>query len=188
MKKYLLVLVAILGLFIVGCSGIQTATVTKSNVVKSSSLADVKVDKVIYNEFFITLENKSNDLLEVLLSESTINNNSIYDGEELDKVAQHNALAALGGMANSFNSLGAQPYIKEDDSKIELSKKSSNIVLNVGEKIAKRVGYSMKPTEFPAKVVVKLKQNDKTEYVYLNVEDTKETVKVDSKNGYKKVE
>lgn len=175
MKKWILLLLAGLSILLVGCS--STEYIAKSTLTKNSDILNVSVDKVTMNKFFISFENKSNDMVELILSESTINNKPIYNEEELDEVASHNAIASIGSLANSFNSLGGQPYVKKDDSKKELTKKSNNIVLSPKEKIEKKVGYSTSEANFPAKVVIKFEQNNKKDYIYINVDKMEEIKK-----------
>ncbi|QYC52349.1 hypothetical protein [Fusobacterium phage FNU_1P] len=175
MKKWFLLLLASLSILLVGCT--STEYVAKSTLTKNSDVLNVSINKVTSNKFYILFENKSDDIVELILSESTINNKPIYDENELDEVANHNALASIGSLANNLNSLGGQQYIKKDDSKRELTKKSNNIVLSPKEKVEKKVGYSTSEAEFPAKVVIKFEQNNKKDYIYINVDKMEEIKK-----------
>ena len=183
MKKWILLLLANLSILLVGCS--STEIITKSTMVKYSNDIEVTIEKVVHNKFYVIFQNKTDDMVELVLSESTINNKAIYDEEEIDAVVAQNTQAsfafAAGSFGNTFNSLAGKPNQKVEANSRDLSKKINNIVLAPRERIEMRIGYSLMKAEFPAKVVIKIKKNNKVEYIYINVEKIQEIKKISEK-------
>ena len=183
MKKWILLLLANLSILLVGCS--STEIITKSTMVKYSNDIEVTIEKVVHNKFYVIFQNKTDDMVELVLSESTINNKAIYDEEEIDAVVVQNTEASFafvdGSFGNTFNSLAGKPNQKVEANSKDLSKKINNIVLAPRERIEMRIGYSLMKAEFPAKVVIKIQKNNKVEYIYINVEKIQEIKKISEK-------
>lgn len=190
MKKWLLGLMMGLGLLMVGCSSIQKAAIPKNVLNKESKLINVKIERVIDKEVFLSIENKSSDIVEVALSESTINNRPIFDVSEINAVIYQNSIAAMARAANSLNQLntalyGAFPKPKEDETTKDLTKRSDNIYLAPEERMEKIVGNGFEALSYPAKIVIKAKQNEYSDYAYITLENPGEIVEVDSSNNYR---
>lgn len=163
----------------VGCS--STEIITKSTMVKYSNDIEVTIEKVVHNKFYVIFQNKTDDMVELVLSESTINNKAIYDEEEIDTVVAQNTQASFAFAAGSFGNTFSKPNQKVETNSRDLSKKINNIVLAPRERIEMRIGYSLMKAEFPAKVVIKIKKNNKVEYIYINVEKIQEIKKISEK-------
>ena len=65
MKKKILGFLVTLCVFMVGCSSIQKAAIPKNVLSKESKLINVKIERVIDKEVFLSIENKSSDIVEV---------------------------------------------------------------------------------------------------------------------------
>lgn len=172
MKKLILgIAVLLLG----ACTSIQTPTNT---VVRTSKFIDASVPQTSGNVIYLDLKNKTTDTVEVLLSQSTINNKHMYDGDEIEKVGWRNASASLAGAANSLNyansvAYGATPQPTLNDTPTDLTNRSADVVLAPGETIRKEVGYQLAPVEYPAWVVLKVRQNGATDFVFINLTEQK---------------
>ena len=174
-----MLLLASLSILLVGCS--STEIITKSTMVKYSNDIEVTIEKVVHNKFYVIFQNKTDDMVELVLSESTINNKAIYDEEEIDNVVAQNTQASFAFAAGSFGNTFSKPNQKVETNSRDLSKKINNIVLAPRERIEMRIGYSLMKAEFPAKVVIKIKKNNKVEYIYINVEKIQEIKKISEK-------
>jgi sensor histidine kinase kinD len=150
-------------------------------MVKYSNDIEVTIEKVVHNKFYVIFQNKTDDMVELVLSESTINNKAIYDEEEIDTVVAQNTQASFAFAAGSFGNTFSKPNQKVETNSRDLSKKINNIVLAPRERIEMRIGYSLMKAEFPAKVVIKIKKNNKVEYIYINVEKIQEIKKISEK-------
>ena len=170
-----MLLLASLSILLVGCS--STEIITKSTMVKYSNDIEVTIEKVVHNKFYVIFQNKTDDMVELVLSESTINNKAIYDEEEIDNVVAQNTQASFAFAAGSFGNTFGKPNQKVEANSRDLSKKINNIVLAPRERIEMRIGYSLMKAEFPAKVVIKIQKNNKVEYIYINVEKIQEIKK-----------
>jgi len=151
---------------VVGYSSIQKAAIPKNVLKKESKLINVKIiERVIDKEVFLSIENKSSDVVEVALSESAINGKPVFDIKEINDVIYHNSIAAMACAINKINQLnttlyGAFPKPKEDKTTKDLMKRSDNIYLVPEERVEKIVGNGFEALSYLAKIVIKAKQNE----------------------------
>lgn len=179
MKKINLIFAFILLIVVVGCGRyVKVGTIPKVNIVKNSNLVDVKVDKVVNPHIFLTITNKSEDIVELLILESSINNKPIFDGKEIDSVKLSNNFANLGNAFAGFGGMmGSQPTYEKAKIK-KLENKLGNVILNPKEEFQKYIGSDFE-VEFPIKIVLKVQQKNIVEYVSLVLEDTNNKIEVD---------
>lgn len=171
MKKFFLIFLL---LITIGCT--STTKITKTNVVKESDELLAKVEKVENNKVFLELENKTNDILEIKLSESTINNKKVLDVDKMNTNDLESMSNSLKNISNNMDNTANMnnPFYKRKpintSAKNKVAEEAEDLLLNPNERTVANIGT--RNGIFPMKIIIKYIRNDKTDFVSLQVEDT----------------
>ncbi len=151
MKKTLYLLSIVLTLLFTGCSNSpKTIKEFESKIIKTSSYANVEV-KERYQGIILTLENKTDDVIEVDWNSSNLNGSNLFlEGQKYIDAGRAVPATVIA------------PY-----SKITKNVFSAD---NVYYSSGKYGGWHQSEQQYPAKLVLKLTKNNKAEFIVVDLD------------------
>lgn len=173
----------ILLLLFVGCA--PTVIQTRTQVIQPSNVVSARVERIVGREVFLELQNKSNSIVELKLTESTLNDGEILD---VNKMATNDSTSSTIYNYNNYNN--NYNYSKHDkdyknhkdykdhdyyapvpiivQTKTPINENINDIILNPREILTIKIGS--RNLKLPMKIILKYVINNKVGFVSVNVE------------------
>lgn len=182
MKKIYFIFMLLL--LFVGCA--PTVIQTRTMVVQPSNVVSARVEKIVGREVYLELQNKSNSIVELKLTESTLNNREILD---VNKMATNDsANSTVYDYNNNYNyNYNSSKHDKNHkdkknhkdhdyyapapiiiENKALINEDINDIILNPREILTIKVGS--RNLSLPMKIILKYVVNNKVGFVSVNVE------------------
>lgn len=186
MKKIYFIFTFMLLFLFVGCT--PTVIQTRTQVVQPSKVISARVERIVGREVYLELQNKSNSIVELKLTESTLNDGKILDVNKMstNDYANNNNNNYNYNYNNNYNynySKHDKNHKKHKDDKdrdyyvpapiivearTPINEDINDIILNPREILTIKVGS--RNLNLPMKIILKYVVNNKVGFVSVYVE------------------
>lgn len=180
MKKIYFIITFMLLLLFMGCT--PTVIQTRTQVVQPSKVISARVERIVGREVYLELQNKSNSIVELKLTESTLNDGKILDVNKMstNDFADNNNY----NYDNSYNNDYNYNYSKHDknhkdrdyyvpapiivEARTPINEDINDIILNPREILTIKIGS--RNLSLPMKIILKYVENNRVGFVSVYVE------------------
>ncbi|MGL5657276.1 MAG: hypothetical protein ACRCXY_10655 [Fusobacteriaceae bacterium] len=179
MKKIYFIFTFMLLFLFVGCT--PTVIQTRTQVVQPSKVISARVERIVGREVYLELQNKSNSIVELKLTESTLNDGKILDVNKMSTNDYANNNNYNYNNDYNYNYSKHDKKHKDDknrdyyvpapiivEARTPINEDINDIILNPREILTIKVGS--RNLNLPMKIILKYVVNNKVGFVSVYVE------------------